>query len=63
VRRQDCVGVEDAQAGIEAIRRADMKAIGIGSLLAGADLIVGGLDMLSTDRIVGMFAPGNSGQK
>lgn len=35
---QYCIGVEDAQAGIEAINRAGMKAIGIGdaSVLSGA---------------------------
>lgn len=35
---QHCIGVEDAQAGIEAINRAGMKAIGIGdaSVLSGA---------------------------
>ncbi|MDY0289095.1 MAG: beta-phosphoglucomutase [Sphaerochaeta sp.] len=38
----NCVGVEDAKAGIEAIKRAGMKAVGIGSEsdLPGSDLVV-----------------------
>lgn len=38
----NCIGVEDAKAGIEAIKRAGMKAVGIGSEsdLPGADLVV-----------------------
>lgn len=37
VRPADCVGVEDAQAGVDAIRAAGMRAIGIGEGLRGAD--------------------------
>ncbi len=36
----DCVAVEDAQAGIDAIKKAGMKAVGIGMLLTGAELTV-----------------------
>lgn len=37
-----CVGVEDAQAGVQAIRRAGMKAIGVGeeTYLHEADLLI-----------------------
>jgi beta-phosphoglucomutase len=34
---EDCVGIEDAQAGIEAIKAAGMFAVGVGSALQGAD--------------------------
>ncbi len=38
----DCVGVEDAKAGIEAIKRAGMRSVGIGteSGLPGSDLVL-----------------------
>ncbi|NLG84057.1 MAG: beta-phosphoglucomutase [Firmicutes bacterium] len=44
----DCVVFEDAEAGIEAARRAGMKAVGIGhkETLGKADLVVKGLDEL-----------------
>lgn len=37
----ECIGVEDAKTGIEAIHRADMKAIGVGTpdQMAEADLL------------------------
>lgn len=34
---EDCIGVEDAQSGIDAIKGAGMKAIAIGHHLEGAD--------------------------
>ncbi|WAA09303.1 beta-phosphoglucomutase [Fervidibacillus albus] len=39
---ESCVGVEDAQAGVEAIKRAGMFAVGVGNAdqLAQADLVV-----------------------
>lgn len=39
---QECIGVEDARAGIEAIHRADMKAVGVGTpeQMEDADLIL-----------------------
>jgi beta-phosphoglucomutase len=41
-----CIGVEDAKAGIKAIKAADMFAVGIGdkSVLAEADDVICGLD-------------------
>ncbi|MFN8631300.1 MAG: HAD-IA family hydrolase [Chloroflexota bacterium] len=39
LRPEDCVGVEDARAGIEAIKAAGMRAVGIGADLPGADWI------------------------
>jgi beta-phosphoglucomutase len=41
-----CIGVEDAVAGVEAIKRAEMYAIGVGDprILTGADRVISGLD-------------------
>jgi beta-phosphoglucomutase len=35
-----CSGIEDAQVGVEAIRAAGMGVVGVGSHLAGADVVV-----------------------
>ena len=45
----DCLGVEDAVAGVAAIKRAGMMALGIGSaeVLTEADLVIPGLDRFS----------------
>jgi len=50
-----CVGVEDAQAGVDAIRAAGMPAIGIGAdgALHGTHLIVGHIADLTIDQILG----------
>lgn len=42
---EDCVVFEDAEAGVEAAKRAGMKVVGIGSkeILKDADLVVAGL--------------------
>jgi alpha,alpha-trehalose phosphorylase len=37
VRTEDCVGIEDAPAGVEAIRAAGMVAVGVGQAIEGAD--------------------------
>lgn len=52
-----CVGIEDAEAGVEAIKRADMTAIGIGSAtdLALADLVLPSTDELTLDVIRRVF--------
>lgn len=43
---EECLGVEDAEAGIAAIKSAGMKALGVGDpeILAAADRVVSGLD-------------------
>lgn len=48
-----CVGIEDAKAGIEAIRKAGIKAVGIGSReqLAGADMILSGTGELTREKL------------
>ncbi len=46
VRAQHCIGIEDAQAGIDAINACGMLSIGI-----GADLKNAGLQLASTDQL------------
>ncbi len=55
VRPRDCVGIEDAQAGVEAIRRADMRSVGIGGSLAGADLILASTSGLTVPVLEALF--------
>lgn len=47
----ECIGVEDAQAGIEAIKAAGMKAVGVGSpeSMKEADVILGSTAELSME--------------
>lgn len=42
LKPEQCVGVEDAKSGVEAIKRAGMFAVGVGdeSILARADLVI-----------------------
>ena len=40
VHPQACIGIEDAQAGIDAINACGMRSVGIGSSLTGADLLL-----------------------
>ena len=53
-----CVGIEDAAAGIAAIRAAGMAAIGIGdsTILAGADLVVPSIAALTVDGLHSLAA-------
>jgi beta-phosphoglucomutase-like phosphatase (HAD superfamily) len=46
VRPEECLGVEDAEAGVTAIKAAGMQALGVGDpkVLAAADRVVPGLD-------------------
>jgi beta-phosphoglucomutase len=52
----NCVGVEDAAAGVEAIRRAGMVSVGIGESAAEADLCVGDVSELSVGTLHDAFA-------
>jgi beta-phosphoglucomutase len=47
-----CIGVEDAKAGIKAIKAAGMFAVGIGSpqILCEADDVISGLDKFNIDK-------------
>ena len=47
---KNCVGIEDAQAGIEAINRAGIFSVGVGNLV-GADLLVDSTSKLNLDSI------------
>lgn len=53
VRAEDCIGIEDAKAGIEAIHRAGMKAVGVGSRsqMEEADLALDGTSGLSLELL------------
>jgi beta-phosphoglucomutase len=50
----DCVGFEDAAAGVTAIKAADMVAIGIGdtAILAEADLVFASTAAVDLDRVL-----------
>jgi beta-phosphoglucomutase len=52
----NCVVVEDAVTGIEAARRAGMKALGIGpsERLPNADIVVPNLSAISIDRLLSL---------
>jgi beta-phosphoglucomutase len=52
-----CIGIEDAQAGVEAIKRANMFAVGVGSKVAlqRADYIVETTKELNFEKIVEKF--------
>jgi beta-phosphoglucomutase len=54
---KNCVGVEDAHAGIQAIKSAGMFAVGIGQHLADAecDLLLDDTSELSLDVLVAML--------
>jgi beta-phosphoglucomutase len=55
-----CVGVEDAEAGIEAINSANMFSVGVGELVSmrKADMIVENTKGLSLERIIENFKLG-----
>lgn len=55
VRPEECLGVEDAEAGVTAIKAAGMQALGVGDpkVLAAADRVVSGLD---TFKFADLFA-------
>ncbi len=56
VQPADCVVFEDAVAGVEAAKRAGMRAVGIGSpeLLTRADLVVPGFADLTVAQVLAM---------
>jgi beta-phosphoglucomutase len=51
-----CIVVEDAVTGVEAARRAGMKALGIGTRerLPNADIVVPNLSTISVDRLLSL---------
>ncbi len=54
-RIQDCIALEDAQAGIDAIRGAGMFSVGIGPSLKGCDIRFNDTSMLSREAIEAAF--------
>lgn len=52
VNPHNCIGVEDAEAGIRAIKSANMYAVGIGDkkILGEADDVIAGLDKFDIDK-------------
>jgi beta-phosphoglucomutase-like phosphatase (HAD superfamily) len=62
VRLEDCVGIEDARAGIEAIRAARMVAVGVGADLPDARWTVTDTRDLTLANLRRLFdADGSSG--
>lgn len=55
---EKCIGIEDAKAGVQAIKRAGMFAVGIGAAhqLGEADLIYASTRELSLKKIISEFA-------
>ena len=54
VHADECIGIEDAEAGVEAIKSAGMFAVGVGSKdqLAKADLLYSNTSDLSLNEII-----------
>lgn len=53
VSPDECVGIEDAKAGIRAIQKAGILAVGVGTpeQMAGADLILNGTEELTREKL------------
>lgn len=60
VQPADCIGIEDAQAGIQAIKSAGMFAVGVGtpSQMQGADIVVATTAELSLRMLEDYFFRG-----
>lgn len=54
---ENCIGVEDAEAGVAAIQAAGMKAVGIGSVeqLGAADLLLPSTSELTIEKLLGLL--------
>ena len=51
----NCIGVEDADSGIEAIHRAGMVALGVGAQARGAEVQVDGLSQVTVGLLEDLF--------
>lgn len=51
----DCVGIEDAQAGVDAINRAGMRSVAVGTGLSGAMAVVPDTSCLTADFLFTLF--------
>ncbi|WP_138420253.1 beta-phosphoglucomutase [Aquibacillus sediminis] len=56
VAYQDCIGIEDAQAGVEAINQAHMFSVGVGELLKNTDHKVATTEQLDFQTILTKYA-------
>ncbi len=63
LRPEECVGVEDAAAGIEAIHRAGMAAAGIGAGALGAERVFASVGDLSVAALTEVFEAGGGGRR
>jgi beta-phosphoglucomutase-like phosphatase (HAD superfamily) len=61
VRFEDCVGIEDARAGVEAIKAARMLAVGVGRDLPGADLVVADTRSITVEALEALFTASSPG--
>ena len=61
IRFEDCVGIEDARAGVLAIKAARMVAVGVGHDLPDADWLVADTRSLTADALAALF-PARGGQ-
>lgn len=57
IEYQDCIGIEDAAAGVEAVNSANMFSVGVGDRahLAHADYLVGNTEELMFQEILKQF--------
>jgi alpha,alpha-trehalose phosphorylase len=55
---EHCVGIEDARAGVEAIKAARMVAVGVGRDLPGADWVVTDTSSLTAEALEALFGGG-----
>jgi beta-phosphoglucomutase len=56
IRPEDCVGIEDAPAGVEAIKAARMRAVGVGADLASADVAVTSTAEITAEMLESLVA-------
>ncbi len=56
---ENCVGVEDAEAGVESIRAAGIFSVGIGGAASAADWTLGETSELRLDKLIEKFSAGD----
>ncbi len=50
INAQECIGIEDSQAGIDALNKANIKSIAIGSNLVGATITLASTEDLTINK-------------
>lgn len=58
---ENCVGIEDAHAGIQAIKAARMFAVGVGADFPGADWVVSHTEELTIEELLKRFEAASKG--